>query len=83
MKFIISMMKDKGYRVVNVDSMVLLEKPKIKDYILKMRENIASLLEISIDNVSVKSTTMERCGIIGNSEGCATNTVALLEKYDG
>ena len=75
-----NMMKEKNYHVVNVDSMILLEKPKLKDYILKMRENVSQLLEIPIDCVSIKSTTMEGCGIIGKGEGCATNTCILLEE---
>ncbi len=76
----VNMMKEKNYHVVNIDSMILLENPKLKDYILMMRENISKLLEIPLDCVSVKATTMERCGIIGKGEGCATNTVVLIEE---
>ena len=78
----VEMMKEKNYKVINVDSMILLENPKLKDYIPKMRENVSKLLEISVDYVSIKATTMEHCGIIGKGEGCATNTVVLLGKND-
>ena len=54
-KRVVVLMKDKGYKVNNIDIMVTLEKPKLKDYIETMRNNIANILETSIDNVSVKA----------------------------
>ena len=79
-----NMVKEHSYKVANVDSMILLEEPKLSPYIPMMREVIASILDIDISRVSVKATTMEKRGIIGNKEGCLTHSVVLLEEvyYD-
>ena len=74
------MAKDRGYHVVNVDSMVLLEKPKLSPYIEKMKEVISGILEISKDDVSIKATTMEGYGIIGKGKGCLAESVILLSE---
>jgi 2-C-methyl-D-erythritol 2,4-cyclodiphosphate synthase len=69
-----------GYRVVNIDSTVLLERPKLRDYVDQMRENIADLLDIPLDFVSVKATTTEGLGYIGRGEGIMTQSIVLIEK---
>ena len=71
-------LKDKGYKVVNVDSVIILEKPKIASFISKMRKNIADILEISINTVSVKATTTEGLGYTGSGEGIAAKAVVLI-----
>ena len=76
----VQMMKEKGYRVINCDSMILLEEPKLSSYIPLMRENVSKLLEVPIDRISIKATTMEHCGIIGKGEGCLSESVILLEE---
>ncbi len=68
-----------GYRVVNVDSTVIAQAPKLAPYIEKMRENIASALEISADFVSVKATTEEKLGFTGRKEGISAHSVCLIE----
>ena len=60
--------------------MILLEEPKLSPYILLMRENIAKILEININQVSVKATTMEKKGTIGKGEGCMVYSTVLLEE---
>lgn len=77
-KKVMSHVKTKGYSVVNIDSTIFLEKPKLQGYILKMRENIANLLEIDIEFVSVKATTGEKVGIVGKEEAIVTESVVLL-----
>lgn len=72
--------KKMGYKVANIDSTVFLEEPRLSDYILQMRSNIANLLDIGLDQVSVKATTSERVGIVGRKEAIMTETVVLLEK---
>jgi 2-C-methyl-D-erythritol 2,4-cyclodiphosphate synthase len=72
--------KEMGYRVVNIDSTVMLETPKLRNYIDQMRENIAGLLEISMDAVSVKATTTEGLGYIGQNQGIMTQSIVLIEK---
>jgi len=73
------LVKAKGYRVVNVDATLLLERPKIKPYAKAMREVIAGILEISFEDISIKATTMETMGFVGREEGLSAHAVALLE----
>jgi len=79
-KQVMKKVKEMGYRVVNIDSTVLLETPKLRNYIDQMRENIAELLEISMDAVSVKATTTEGLGYIGQNQGIMTQSIVLIEK---
>ena len=68
-----------GYKIVNIDSTLCLELPKIKPYIEKMQQTIASILSIKISDVSIKATTTERMGFIGREEGLAAYATILLE----
>ena len=68
-----------GYRVGNVDVTLIAQKPKLKDYIPKMMENIAQDLQVSLSQVNVKATTEERLGFTGREEGIACHAVCLLE----
>ena len=70
----------KGYSVVNIDSTICLEKPKLKDFIPEMIKTIAKLLDTSIENVSVKATTTEKLGFVGKEEGIAAHVVVLIQK---
>lgn len=70
--------KSRGYRVVNIDSTVFLQTPKLAGYINEMRGNIASLLEIDVEFVSVKATTSERVGMVGREEAIQTESVVLV-----
>ena len=70
--------KDSGYRVVNIDSTVCLEKPRIAPYTASMKETIAAILEIDPSDVSVKATTTEKMGFTGRGEGVVALAVALL-----
>jgi 2-C-methyl-D-erythritol 2,4-cyclodiphosphate synthase len=67
-----------GYKPVNIDAMLLLEKPKIAPHILQMRKNIAKCLQIELDSVSVKATTSERLGFVGKEEGAVAHAVCLV-----
>ena len=75
-----NLMAKTSYQVVNIDSMILLEEPKLSSYIPMMKEIIASILDIDTKRVSIKATTMEGCGIIGKKEGCLASTVVLLDE---
>lgn len=79
-KQIHSMLKEMSYRIGNIDATVITEKPKLRNYIDPMREHIAALLEINVDNVSVKATTNEKMGWIGREEGIAAQAVVLINK---
>lgn len=72
------LVKEKGYKIVNIDNTIFLEKPKLQPYIQEMRKIIASLLEIDIEYVSVKATTGEKVGIVGKEEAIVTESVVLL-----
>ena len=79
-KKIKQMMDERNYKVNNVDISITLEAPKLKDYILKMRENIANLLEINIDQVSVKAGTNEKLDEIGKGNAVKAESIILLIK---
>ena len=67
---------DKGYRIVNIDSTVILERPKLKDYRLPIRQKLAEILGLDIDQVSVKFKTAEKVGPVG--EGRSAEAQALV-----
>lgn len=68
-----------GYKIVNIDSTLCLEVPKIKPYIEQMQQTIATILSIKVSDVSIKATTTERMGFIGREEGLAAYATILLE----
>lgn len=70
----------KGYRVSNIDVTMIAQKPKLKDYISRMEENIASVLGLDPERVNVKATTEEKLGFTGTGEGMACHAVCLLEE---
>ncbi len=74
------LMKEKGFVVVNIDSIVSLEKPKLRPYINTIRENLARSLEIEIDCVSVKAKTGESVDSVGTGSAIKAEAVILLEK---
>lgn len=81
-KKVVALMKEKGYRINNIDVMVTLEKPKLKDYIVEMRNNIANVLETSIDNVSVKAGTNEGLDALGKGEAVKAEVIVLLKEEE-
>lgn len=76
------LISSKGYRIVNIDSTLCLELPKVKPYIQQMQETIATLLSIKVSDVSIKATTTEKMGFIGREEGLAAYATILLESID-
>lgn len=79
-KKVCSLMMESGYIINNIDIVVSLEKPKIKDYILDMRNNIAKLLATDINNVSVKAGTNEGLDAIGRSEAVKVEAIVMLKE---
>jgi 2-C-methyl-D-erythritol 2,4-cyclodiphosphate synthase len=69
-----------GYKVVNIDSTVCLEKPKIRPYVDEMRKVIAGILKITAGDVSIKATTTEKMGFVGREEGLLAYASVLLQK---
>ena len=70
----------RGYKIINLDSIIVLQKPKVKPYIEAMRKRIAEVLEIDVEQVSVKATTEEKLGFTGDESGVKSYCVVLLEK---
>ena len=73
----------KGYRVNNLDATLIMQKPRVRDYVPRMCENIAGFLKVKVDQISVKATTTEKLGFAGREEGIAAMAVVLLEKKTG
>ena len=70
----------RGYKVVNIDSTILLQAPKIMKYVPAMQEAIATILELDITDVSIKATTTEQLSFIGREEGIVATANVLLVK---
>jgi 2-C-methyl-D-erythritol 2,4-cyclodiphosphate synthase len=75
----VEMLKDKGFRVINLDSTIMAEAPKLSPYKAEMQKNISRIIEIEPERVNVKATTSETLGLIGRGEGIAAFCVALIE----
>ena len=71
---------EKGYRVGNIDVTMIAQRPKLKDFIPQMQENIAAAVGVTPDRVNVKATTEEKLGFTGSGEGMACHAVCVLEE---
>lgn len=71
LQYALNMLKDKGGEIVNIDTTIICEEPKIMPHSIKMRENLARMINISIENISIKATTTEKMGFLGRQEGIA------------
>lgn len=76
----IDLIKQQGYSVVNIDSTVCLQEPKLKQYTAEMKEKIAAIAGVSINDVSIKATTTEKMGFIGKGKGIMAYATVLLQK---
>jgi 2-C-methyl-D-erythritol 2,4-cyclodiphosphate synthase len=74
------MITERGYHLVNADITLLLQKPKIAPYVVKMRKVLAEVLDVAPDRVSVKATTTEGAGYIGREEGVAAYAVVIISE---
>ncbi|MBI5219787.1 MAG: 2-C-methyl-D-erythritol 2,4-cyclodiphosphate synthase [Bacteroidia bacterium] len=74
------LIKEKGYTIGNIDTTVCLQNPKLKDYIPEMIKTLSTVLTISPEDISVKATTTEKLGFVGNEEGIACYAVVLIKK---
>jgi 2-C-methyl-D-erythritol 2,4-cyclodiphosphate synthase len=69
-----------GYSIINIDSTIIAQRPKMADYIQEMRTNIADVLNIAIENINIKATTEEGMGFTGEGLGISSQAICLLEK---
>ena len=74
------MLRDNGYHVINIDSLIVIERPKMAPYIDLMRKNIAEHLHCDVSRINVKATCGEGMGFIGNGEGAMAEAVCLIEE---
>lgn len=74
-----ALLREKGYRILNIDSTVIAQAPKLAPHIPAMRQNIADALGMDVDAVSVKATTEEKLGFTGTREGIAAQAICLID----
>ena len=82
LEFVNNLIISKGYKVNNIDSIIIAQAPKMAPHILTMRENISKAIDVDIDCVSVKATTEEGLGFTGNKEGISSQAICSLIKVD-
>lgn len=71
---------EKNYKIVNVDATIIAQAPKLSPYREAMRENLAKVMEVDVEQVSVKATTEEHLGFTGKGEGIAAHAICLIER---
>jgi 2-C-methyl-D-erythritol 2,4-cyclodiphosphate synthase len=77
---VVELVSSNGWKIGNVDVTIAMQRPKLAPYIVPMRECMAKIMGVDVEDVSVKATTTEKLGFVGRSEGCEVYAVALLEK---
>lgn len=80
LKKTLDVISGKGYKIGNIDATICAERPKINPHIPAMQQVISEILNIDIDDISIKATTSEKMGFVGREEGFAAYAVALIEK---
>jgi 2-C-methyl-D-erythritol 2,4-cyclodiphosphate synthase len=76
----LELIQKEGYSIVNIDSTLCLQAPKIKDYVPQMQAAIAGILSIEVNTVSIKATTTEKMGFVGREEGLVAYATILMQK---
>lgn len=74
------MLEENNYQIVNIDSIIIAERPKLLDFIEKMRDNVSAALNLKKDAINIKATTTEGLGFCGEGKGIAAQAVALIKK---
>lgn len=77
---VVDLILQKGYHVVNIDATIMAERPKLAPYIQQMRENLAHILQVEMDCVSIKATRGEKLGFVGRQEGMQALCVCLVDR---
>jgi 2-C-methyl-D-erythritol 2,4-cyclodiphosphate synthase len=78
----LTLAEERGFRLVNVDSTVILEKPKLKDFRESIREQLAAAMGLTVDRVSVKFKTAEKVGPVGEGRSAEAQAIVTIEKHD-
>ncbi|MGI6292469.1 MAG: 2-C-methyl-D-erythritol 2,4-cyclodiphosphate synthase [Bacteroidales bacterium] len=74
------LIQSKGWKIINIDSTIVIEQPKLSSYIALMKESLANVLKLEIEDISIKAKTSEKLGFIGREEGVSAYAVVLVEK---
>lgn len=82
LQFVYNLIKEKGYKIGNIDCTIIAQSPKMAPHIYLMRENIAKALSTDIENINVKATTEEGLGFTGSKQGIAAQSICMLVKVD-
>jgi len=80
LKDVVKLVTEKGFSIGNIDATIALQEPKINPYIPKMKEVLAAVMEIDVEDVSIKATTTEKLGFEGRMEGVSASAVVLIQK---
>ena len=80
LKKVYQQISELGYQINNIDSTIILEQPKLRDYIDLMRASLAKVLDLRIDQISIKAKTSEKIGVVGRGEAAIAEAVVLLIK---
>lgn len=79
LRHVVTLLENMGYRVGNIDCTIIAQRPKLKDYIQEMRENIAQDCNVDVSCVNVKATTEEGLGFTGDGSGMSAHAVCIIE----
>ncbi len=80
LKEVVAKVRAAGYAIGNIDSVICLQKPKLMPHIPEMKKCLAEVMEIPVEDVSIKATTTEKLGFVGRQEGVSAHAVALIQK---
>ena len=80
LRHVMELIREKGYRIGNLDATIIAQKPKLMSYVPQMRKKLAEVMEISEDRLNLKATTEEHLGFTGRQEGISAHCVCLLEE---
>jgi 2-C-methyl-D-erythritol 2,4-cyclodiphosphate synthase len=74
------MLKKKNFKIINIDAVIIAQEPKMKPFIPAMREKLAEILHLTIEDINIKATTEEGLGFTGSKEGISSQAVVLIDK---
>ncbi|MBU5488518.1 2-C-methyl-D-erythritol 2,4-cyclodiphosphate synthase [Clostridium sp. MSJ-8] len=77
-----NLLKDHGYKIINIDATIIAQKPKMLPHIDKMRENVAKALNIELNQINIKATTEEGLGFTGKLEGISSQSICLIAEQN-
>ena len=77
----LEILKNNNYKIINIDTTIKAQAPKMRPYIDKIRENLANIINIPVENISIKAKTMEELGIVGEKQAIICDATVLLKKF--